>query len=328
VRFILTGEISSIYKDKGKTRKIHNLFIVPDLETAGKFQKQLEAKGINIRSDGRPICGVSAHDLFEIGLETDERIFCIPAHIWTPWFSLFGAKSGYNRIEDCFGDLSERITTLETGLSADVPMIRLVSALDKYSLISSSDAHSPSKLGRNATLLEAGLNWQEIIDALRGGRTSTLDMYPQAGKYHYDGHRKCGVCWHPLETAEQEGICPVCGRQVTIGVLNRVYQLADRTTLPADTLVNWQFIMPLPQIISRITGVGENSKTVQKRYLKALEAGRNEFEILLGQFDELEEHFADREILEFLRRFRSKELEIQPGYDGEYGSISLKRNKG
>ncbi len=324
VRFILSGEISSIYKDKGKTRKIHNIFLLPDLETAARWQSNLEKRGINIHSDGRPICGLSAHDLLELALETDDRIFCIPAHIWTPWFSLFGSKSGYEALEECFADLSDHITTLETGLSADVPMIKLVSALDKYTLISSSDAHSPGRLGRNATFIEAGYNCQEIISALQSGKTETIDMYPQAGKYHYDGHRKCGICWHPEETAAFQGICPVCGKPVTIGVLNRVYQLADRLEIPADLTVNWHYIVPLAELISRITGTRETSKKVLRRYEDVLSRELTELEIILGNGEEIEEKLRDKDIMEFLRRFHSGAVQLIPGYDGEYGSIHLK----
>ena len=323
VRFILTGEISSIYKHKGKTRKIHNIFILPDLSTASRFQSNLEKHKVNIRSDGRPICGLSAHDLLEIALETDERIFCIPAHIWTPWFSLFGAKSGYDDISECFEDLTDQITTLETGLSADVPMIRHISALDKYSLISSSDAPSPGKLGRNATLIKAENNWSSIIVALKTGETKTIDMHPQAGKYHYDGHRKCHICWHPTKTAQHEGICPICGKPVTIGVLNRAFQLADRSELPPDLLRNWQYIMPLPEIISRITGVGEKSKKVTNYYNSILAKGLTEMQILLSPPAETEKIINDPDITRFLLSFQTGSLKINPGYDGEYGRISL-----
>ncbi|MCF7911374.1 MAG: endonuclease Q family protein [Candidatus Cloacimonetes bacterium] len=323
VRFILTGEISSIYKHKGKTRKIHNIFFLPDFQTAARFQANLEKRQVNIRSDGRPICGLSAHDLLELALNTDDRIFCVPAHIWTPWFSLFGAKSGYDAIEECFEDLTPRITTLETGLSADVPMIRLISVLDKYSLISSSDAHSPGKLGRNATLLAAEYNWQSIINAMKTGDTQTIDMYPQAGKYHYDGHRKCQICWHPRETSQHAGICPICGKPVTIGVLNRVYQLADRSEIPPDLTKNWQFIMPLPEIISRITGVGEKSKKVITRYDLTLAKGLSEMQILLNDPTDTENLICDPDITGFLQRFHSGSLKLNPGYDGEYGNIHL-----
>ena len=323
IRFILTGEISSIYKHLGKTRKIHNIFILPDFRTATRFQANLEKRKVNIRSDGRPICGLSAHDLLELALETDERILCIPAHIWTPWFSLFGAKSGYDDISDCFGELTDQITTLETGLSADVPMIRHISALDKYTLISSSDAHSPGKLGRNATKLKADLNWESIISALRTGETETIDMHPQAGKYHYDGHRKCNICWHPAETTKNEGICSVCGKPVTIGVLNRAFQLADRSELPLDLKQNWQYIMPLPEIISRITGVGEKSKKVTNYYNSILNKGLTEMQILLNPPAETEKILNDPDITRFLRIFQTGKLKLNPGFDGEYGEISL-----
>lgn len=318
--FILTGEISSIYKDLGKTRKIHQVLIIPDLEIAGKLQNNLEKQGVNLRSDGRPICGLSAHDILEIALNTDERIFCIPAHIWTPWFSLFGAKSGYDSVEECYKDLSSHIRTLETGLSADVPMIRKVSALDNYALISSSDAHSPSKLGRNATMIDADMNYDSVIDALKNGRAITLDSHPQLGKYHYDGHRKCNVCWHPKETLKHDSICSVCGKPVTIGVLNRVFQLADRNEVPQTFKNSWKYIMTLPKIISTIKGKGENTKTVNSEYERII-SEISEFDLLLNYDKPEVKSIAGNEIFNFLKKLNETELILKPGFDGEFGKI-------
>jgi len=319
VRFLLSGEISSIYKDKGKTRKIHQVFLLPNMETAHKFQVNLEKRNVNIRSDGRPICGISARNLLELALETDERIYCIPAHIWTPWFSLFGAKSGYDVIEDCYEDLTGKIMTLETGLSADVPMIRKISALDRFGLISSSDAHSPSKLGRNATIIDAEYDWQSIITALQNGKTETIDSYPELGKYHYDGHRKCGICFHPRETSEHQGICPKCGKPLTIGVLNRAYQLADRKDNTA--IKSWHYLLPLPEILSKVMGFGQASKRVQNRYNEIMDSGYSEMELLLEKGSEKLSKTAGEEIAQFLKKYKSRDFEMKPGYDGEFGKV-------
>ena len=228
-RFVITGEISSIYKKYDKVRKVHSLILLPGLEAAELLAKKLEAIG-NIHSDGRPILGIDCHDLLEIMLELCPDAVYVPAHIWTPHFSLFGAFSGFDSVEECFGDLSGYIHAMETGLSSDPPMIWRVSALDKYQLISNSDAHSPAKLGREANLLDIGLSFSGLRGAIQEGRGlyGTIEFFPEEGKYHFDGHRKCGICLNPVETKKYGGICPVCGRKLTIGVSHRIEQLADR----------------------------------------------------------------------------------------------------
>ncbi|MBW1674814.1 MAG: hypothetical protein JRJ45_14485 [Deltaproteobacteria bacterium] len=231
VRFILSGEISSIYKKNGRVRKVHNLILSSSFDAVKRIQSKLEAVG-NISSDGRPILGLPSKDLLEIVLEAGDGTVLIPAHIWTPWFSVLGAKSGYDTFEECFDDLTENIFAVETGLSSDPPMNWLCSFLDKYTLVSNSDAHSPEKLGREANLFDADLSYPAIISAMRGDRTNTflgtIEFFPQEGKYHFDGHRKCGICWTPQETIKHKGMCSVCGKKVTVGVLNRIMQLADR----------------------------------------------------------------------------------------------------
>jgi len=239
VRFVLSAEISNIYRAADSVRKVHNLLLVPAFEAAETMQARL-SRFANISSDGRPILGMDSRDLLEIALESSGQCFFVPAHIWTPWFSALGAKSGFHSIVECYRDLSEHIRAVETGLSSDPPMNWLCSFLDRYTLISNSDAHSPEKLGREANLLDTDLCYPGIITALSCGQSAsqesgflgTLEFFPQEGKYHYDGHRKCGVCWDPLETLRHRGICPVCGKPVTVGVLNRVAQLADREKVP------------------------------------------------------------------------------------------------
>ena len=228
-RFVITGEISSIYKKNGKVRKVHSLILLPHLEAAETLSRRLEAIG-NLHSDGRPILGLDCRDLLEITLESCPDAVFIPAHIWTPHFSLFGAFSGFDTIGECFGDLTGHIHALETGLSSDPTMICRCSALDGYTLVSNSDAHSPSKLGREANLLDTGLSYRELARAIQTGEGfhGTIEFFPEEGKYHFDGHRNCGVCLSPVKAEAAGGVCPVCGKRLTTGVLHRVEQLADR----------------------------------------------------------------------------------------------------
>src|SRR6056297_1605636 len=234
-RFILSAEISSIYKKNGKVRKIHSVVLAPDFETIHKIQQKLINIGGNITSDGRPILGLDAKDLLELCLDASENIFFIPAHIWTPWFSVLGAKSGFDSIEECSEDLTPPISAIETGLSTNAPMNWMCSFLDKYTLLSNSDAHSPGKLGRNANIMDCDLSYDGIIQAITDKNSNqflgTIDMYPQEGKYHYDGHRKCGVRYDPVETLQHHGLCEKCGRKITVGVMNRIVQLSDRENL-------------------------------------------------------------------------------------------------
>ena len=231
VRFMLQTEISNIYKKEGRVRKNHNLIYFPDILAVKKFNARLDGIG-NIKSDGRPILGLDARALLEIMLETSDQGFFVPAHIWTPWFSMFGSKSGFDTIEECFGDLKEYIFAVETGLSSDPPMNFRVSDLDHVSLMSNSDAHSPGYLGRNASVFNTDLDYFSMRTALETRDTKvfhgTLDMFPHQGKYHYDGHRKCSICLNPEITSEYGGICPVCKKPLTLGVLYRVQELADR----------------------------------------------------------------------------------------------------
>jgi len=218
-RFLLSGEISCIYKKNGKTRKVHHLILMPDMASVVKFNKQLDRIG-NIKSDGRPILGLDSRDLLEVTLEASDSPFFIPAHVWTPWFSVFGSKSGFDTLEECFEDLTGHIYALETGLSSDPPMNRLLSALDRYLLVSNSDAHSPGKLGREANLFDTDMDYNHITRAMTDGKgfMGTIEFYPEEGKYHLDGHRKCQVRLHPQETMDLEGLCPKCGKPLTVGV--------------------------------------------------------------------------------------------------------------
>ena len=327
VRFLLSGEISSIYKKNDRVRKIHNVVFAPSLEAVEHMQAALDRIG-NIRSDGRPILGLDSRDLLEILLEGDPQNVLIPAHIWTPWFSLLGSKSGFDSIQECFEDLSQHIFAVETGLSSDPPMNWRVSDLDGCTLISNSDAHSPQKLAREANLFDTELSYPALFAALRSGDSQaclgTIEFFPEEGKYHFDGHRKCDVCWDPKTTLAHNGICPVCGKKVTVGVTHRVEDLADREegqrpprALPYHSLI------PLPEILGEVNNVGSGSKKVQTAYTGLLAELGPELAILRS-LPLADIAAAGGQILaEGIRRMREGRIYTDAGYDGEYGVIRV-----
>lgn len=327
VRFILSGEISTIYKKNDQVRKVHHVIFLPSLTAVENFQTRLEKVG-NIRSDGRPILGLDSHDLLELVLETDPQAYLIPAHIWTPWFSLFGSKSGFDRIEDCFEELTPHIFALETGLSSDPPMNWRLSALDRYTLVSNSDAHSPQKLAREANLFDTELSYSAIFQALQQKDSEkflgTIEFFPEEGKYHYDGHRKCEICWEPQITLQHNGVCPVCGKKVTVGVMHRVEVLADRPagTKPAQAQP-FHSLIPLPEVLAEVYGVNDNSKRVVQSYETLLAKLGPELSILQALPLEDIERVGGKLLAEGLRRMRSGNVIAEAGYDGEFGAIRL-----
>ena len=327
-RFILTSEISNIYKKNGKVRKVHNVIFAPDFETVEKIQQSLIKIGGNITSDGRPILGLDSKNLLEICLQASENIFFVPAHIWTPWFSVLGAKSGFDSIEECYEDLTEYIFAVETGLSSDPAMNWICSILDKYTLVSNSDAHSPEKLGRNANIFNTELSYNSIVNALKSGNPQkclgTIDLFPQEGKYHYDGHRKCGVLWNPVETLQHKGICSECGKKVTVGVMNRVVQLSDREDFrERKNRLPFYSIIPLKELLSEIQGIGPNSKKIDKIYHSVLNKIGPELDILLNKpIEEIKKNGNDI-LAEAIRRMRNGEIYIEEGFDGEFGIIKV-----
>lgn len=325
VRFVLQVEISNIYKKDERTRKNHNLVYVPTIDAAKKVSAVLDKIG-NIKSDGRPILGLDARDLLEIVLESDPLSFLIPAHIWTPWFSMLGSKSGFDSIEECFGDLSKYIFAVETGLSSDPAMNWRLSALDHLTLVSNSDAHSPGKLGREANLLDIELGFEPLLRALRDkdGYLGTLEFYPDEGKYHLDGHRKCDVRLSPEETDANSGICPVCNKPVTVGVLNRVEELADRGEgVVPECGFEYACIVPVREIVAQTLGVSPGTQKVEGllRHLRA-ELGP-ELQILRDTPLEDIERNGNVALKEAVRRVRTGELVIDGGYDGEFGTIRI-----
>nr|WP_104372904.1 UvrD-helicase domain-containing protein [Desulfocucumis palustris] len=326
-RFIVSGEISSIYKKNGKVRKVHNLLLLPSLEHAEALSHRLEAIG-NLHSDGRPILGLDSRDLLEITLDVCADAIFIPAHIWTPHFSLFGAYSGFDDIRECFGDLTDYIHALETGLSSDPPMNWRLSALDRFTLVSNSDAHSPGNLGREANLFDTSLSYPHIALALQdrdaGGFYGTIEFFPEEGKYHYDGHRNCKVCLKPADTNTASGICPVCGGRLTVGVLHRVEALADRAEgFVSPAAKHFESLVPLHEVIAASTGLTAASVKVRRKYNELMRELGPEFFILrqapLGDI----ELKAGPLVAEGIRRLRLGKVEIKPGYDGEYGKIKI-----
>lgn len=326
VRFMLVGEISCIYRQGGKVRKGHYLIFMPHIEAAKRFCARLSQYG-NLCSDGRPILGISAVQLLEMVLEQATEAFVVPAHIWTPWFSLFGSKSGFDSVEECFGDLSDQIFALETGLSSDPPMNRAISGLDRFTLISNSDAHSPAHLGREANVFYGERSFSGIRKALDGTRpddfAGTIEFFPEEGKYHHDGHQACHIRSHPNQSLQWENRCPVCGKPLTIGVLNRCLSLSDREANDCSKLP-FTYSIPLLEIISQLTGRGVHTKTVQNAYFSLLSKLGPELDILHRKtVSEIEEK-ADPSLAHAIANMRNRNVHIEPGYDGVYGQIIVK----
>lgn len=335
-RFVVSGELSTIYKKNGRVRKVHHLIVLPSLEAADLISVKLEEMGMNIRSDGRPILGLDSYRLLELVLELCPEALFIPAHIWTPHFSVFGSNSGFDTIEECYEDLTSAIYALETGLSSDPGMNRRWSVLDRFTLISNSDAHNPRNLAREANVFDAEFSFIGIRNALMAGRASagtgkddqsfvgTIEFFPEEGKYHYDGHRNCGIVLPPEETKARGAICPACGRKLTVGVLHRVMDLADR---PDDNryqgAVPYQSLVPLREIIGSAFGQAPGTRKVEDAYFALLRQFGPELTILRETGVDLIAKAAGPLISEGIRRLRSGEVLMKPGYDGEYGVISV-----
>jgi uncharacterized protein (TIGR00375 family) len=326
VYFLLSTEISCIYNKKGRVRKIHCLVFVPDFVTAARINAVLSRVG-NLSSDGRPILGLDAKELLRIVLDLSDAAMLVPAHAWTPHFSVFGESSGFDSLGECFDELTPYIYAIETGLSSDPAMNWRLSSLDKITLISNSDAHSPEKLGREANIFDnKEISYKNIMDAIKikDGFLGTIEFFPEEGKYHYDGHRACGISLSPNETIKHNYLCPVCGKRVTVGVMHRVEKLADRKIgfRPSGALPFYSLI-PLPEIISETLKVGVNSKAVRNKYLYLLEKLGNEFKILMDiPLDDIERSGTPL-IREAIARMRLGKVHIAPGFDGEYGKIRI-----
>jgi len=329
-RFLLSVEISSIYKQGGKVRRVHNVVLSPSIDAAKRLIGSLKARDCNLGSDGRPIVGLSSKDLLTLALESDARTLFVPAHAWTPWFAIFGSESGFDSIEECFGvDLAKEIHAIETGLSSDPPMNWRLSALDSVLLVSNSDAHSLRNLGREANRMDLEtLSFDSFASVLkkrdRDRFIETLEFFPEEGKYHADGHRDCGVRSSPSETKKTGGKCPVCGKSLTVGVLTRVEKLADRPEgFRPETAVPFRHLIPLEETIAETLGKGKGTKSVLEIYDRMTTEIAPEFELLLEYpLADLKDKVPDL-LIEALRRVRAGEVEVAAGYDGEFGTIKI-----
>ena len=326
-RFILTTEISCMYTKNGKGRRVHLILFAPSLEVVEKLNIQLGLRG-NIKSDCRPILGMDAKEVGMIVLDASPECLVIPAHAWTPWFAVFGSKSGFNSLQECFDEYAQHIYAIETGLSSDPAMNWRLSALDNITLISNSDSHSLAKIGREANVFDTEVSYPAIAEAIKTKDASkflfTVEFFPEEGKYHYDGHRACGVSMKPEESKQHNNICPKCKRPLVIGVMNRVAELADREEgFKPENAIPYKSLIPLEEIIADAFGVGVASKRVRQEYEKLLETVGNEFYILLdAQADALRSATLP-EIAEGIIRVREGKVSIEPGYDGEYGKIEI-----
>lgn len=325
VRFVLTCEISSIYSKGGKVRKVHTLLFAPSLKVVRKINKALDKVG-NLKSDGRPILGLDVKELARIAFEASPDCMVIPAHAWTPWFSVFGSKSGFDSLEECFEDLTPHIYAIETGLSSDPPMNWRVSALDDITLISNSDCHSAPKILREANVMDCALDYNDIMDVIKTKDKKrflyTIEFFPEEGKYHYDGHRICKYCVEPSQRKTEE--CPKCGRRITIGVLSRIEDLADRKPgFRPKNAIDFKNLIPLNEIIAEAFDMGPLTKTVQKEYNKLIEVFDTELAVLMNANESEIKKVVDFVIAKAIIRAREGKVNISPGYDGEYGTINI-----
>lgn len=338
IKFILGTEIACIYKHKDKVRRLHILLFAPSIVAVKKLNSILEERGINIHSDGRPIMGLSGKELLQIALDIDPGFVMIPAHAWTPWFAVFGSKSGYDSLEECFEELTPHIRAIETGLSSDPMMNRRLTQLDNITLISNSDAHGLENLGREANVLgfesEQEVTYSEIMRIIQEGDRKkflyTIEFYPEEGKYHNDGHAACKVSLEPAESKKEKELCPVCKKKLTIGVLHRVDDLADRevSVIPQNQFIPHKYIVPLREIIGQVFNVGTASKKVKTEYDRLISSLGSEFHILLhSPSDDIQKCASQPMIAEAIENMRSGKVRVVPGYDGVFGIIEVVENE-
>ncbi|MBU0618712.1 endonuclease Q family protein [Patescibacteria group bacterium] len=355
VKFVLAGEISSIYSQGGKGRRIHNLIIVPSFSVVKKINSQLLARGCNLMSDGRPIIGLSSMDLAELVFGVSDDCLIVPCHVWTPWFSLYGSKSGFDSIEECFGPWADKIYAIETGLSSDPAMNWRIKDLENRSIISCSDAHSPEKLGREATIFkfrnkesESGgqkFSYQDLAGAIKQDPKSnwqiayTIEFYPEEGKYHYSGHRKCGIRHSPDETEQKGALCPTCGKELTLGVMHRVQELADRKVkikkqANKENLVGYfdvsnpkrppyVMLVPLIEIIAEAIDAGTQTQKAQSLYHQLVDRFKSEFSILMEIDLKAIKNLVGERVAEGVAKVRQGDIVVDPGYDGVFGVVSI-----
>lgn len=325
--YVLTAEVCNNFYSDGNGKRIHNIIFAPSFQTVERINARLQGYG-RLAADGRPNLQMDARDLVRLVVDTDPDCLVVPAHVWTPWFSLFGANSGFETIERCFGDQTANIYALETGLSSDPPMNWRLSALDRFALISNSDAHSPHKIGREANVFNTELDYRSVVSAIKnrdsGKFLYTVEFFPQEGKYHYDGHRKCDVSLAPWESIRNHDRCPKCGQKLTVGVMHRVEELADRPEgyVPPGA-IHCKHLVPLVEIIAEATGKGVDTVSVKGMYDNLVQRFGPEFHILLDLPEEqLRTEFPGR-VGEAVIKVRQGDLDIQPGYDGVYGQVKI-----
>jgi len=327
-------EISNIYTRHGKGRRVHNLIWAPDMASVEKLNTRLSWVG-NLLSDGRPILGLDSEELLKICLEVNQDIAVIPAHAWTPYFSVFGSMSGFDTLHECYGAHTKYIFAIETGLSSDPVMNWRLSQLDTIAIVSNSDSHSLEKIGREANVFDCALSYAGIIDAIKNSIPEkngssvnkflyTIEFFPEEGKYHYDGHRVCGISYSPQETKSHNGQCPVCGKGLTIGVMNRMDKLADRPLGYHDSKrVPYKSIIPLHEVIADALHVGKTSKRIAETYAELIKTFGSEFAILLAVPITDIRRGGWIEIAEAIDRVRHGKVRIAPGYDGEFGHVTI-----
>jgi uncharacterized protein (TIGR00375 family) len=329
VRFMLTTELSCIYTHSNKVRRVHLCVLAPSLAAVAKLNAALTERGCNIKADGRPILGMTSYAILELLLSLDPGFELVPAHIWTPWFAVFGSKSGYDSLEECFGDLTPHINAVETGLNSDPAMNWRVSSLDSVLLLSNSDAHSPPKLGREANAIDLDeLSYGSFLKIIRQRDRKkllfTVEFFPEEGMYHYDGHRSCKVSSDPAQTKKWSNVCPKCGKLLTIGVMNRVDNLADRPEgFVLEGAPAYRSLVPLPEIIAEAFGMGVASKKVQEKYFSIVKTISPELPLLLDGNSEMVRRINDAVIIEGIRRVAAGQLQITPGFDGQYGTVHV-----
>ena len=335
VRFVPGSEISCVYRQDGRTRRIHLLVLMPTLETAAAFTGRLDDYG-KLESDGRPTVSLSSRQLLETALDCCPESLVIPAHAWTPWYGVYGSKAGFDSLDECFGDLAPMVRAVESGLSSDPAMNRAVPELDHRAVVSFSDAHSPGNLGREVTAFSASLSWDGLVNAAnRGGVAYTVEFYPEEGKYHYSGHRKCGVAYGTADLARNGPICPVCGRQLTLGVLHRVNEVSGRMTVDegepgADGFIRgddgeppYARLIPLREIIAAVKGLGVNTRTVTREHSAITDAVGSELNALLWASASDLEAVTEESLAQAILQARIGKVHVTPGFDGQYGSVSL-----
>ncbi len=324
-KFILSAEIAIFYSRGGKSKRMHVIMLSPSLEISEQINEMLSTYG-NIAYDGRPILKLDPKELMDRLKSISKNIFVILAHIWTPWFSLFGSRSGVNSIEEALEERVDFLGALETGLSSDPLMNWMLSSLDKYSLVSNSDAHSPEKLGREANVFELEeISYRSIINAIKTkkGFVKTFEFFPEEGKYHYDGHRKCGVVLHPKKSLEGENKCPKCKKELTVGVMQRVYELADRDHgFKPENAVPFQHIVPLPTVLSKVLNKGENTKIVKEEYFKLIKYFGDEFSVYEADTEQLK-LATSKNIANSIGLVNEGKIHWIPGHDGVFGELKL-----